>query len=353
MSDHHIIVVLGMHRSGTSALTRGLKVLGVHLGDDFIPDVVGVNDKGFWEDAEILQLNVELLASLGHDWHALLSPADRALMDDPVISLFMRRAAAILGNRLRGGDCFGMKDPRFPRLLPFWQEAFRRIGCRVSYIIASRNPFDVVRSLEKRDGIDPVKGYWLWYDHMMRSIRLTTDASRVVVSYHRLMENPAEQLDRMAKCLGLPFSVESELFDEYRTDFLDASLMHHSSGDHDLVADPNAHSVIKELSHLLDDLSRDNMPIHSTEVAISIDKLEQQFADIKPLLIRSASLEDQLAKERVRAAGLVADIQDRDRGLEDRNQHIASLVEKVDMFESSLSWRLTAPLRRIYDVLTS
>ena len=50
----------------TSALTRGLHVLGVDSGGRLLPTIHGVNDKGFFEDADIGALNIELMSSLGH-----------------------------------------------------------------------------------------------------------------------------------------------------------------------------------------------------------------------------------------------------------------------------------------------
>ena len=70
-----LIVVLGMHRSGTSAITRGLKVLGVELGDKLIAAVEGDNSKGYWEDSDLNTLNIEMLYSIGSDWHNL-TPID-------------------------------------------------------------------------------------------------------------------------------------------------------------------------------------------------------------------------------------------------------------------------------------
>ena len=64
-----------MHRSGTSALARGLQMLGVYLGNDFLspqPD----NPTGYWEDKNICELNERLLAVFGLRWE------DVALIDD-------------------------------------------------------------------------------------------------------------------------------------------------------------------------------------------------------------------------------------------------------------------------------
>ena len=66
-SNGRLIVVLGMHRSGTSAITRGLQVMGVELGDRMMPPVEGNNSKGFWEDLDLYALNIEILNNIGSD----------------------------------------------------------------------------------------------------------------------------------------------------------------------------------------------------------------------------------------------------------------------------------------------
>lgn len=67
-----------MHRSGTSAITRGLQVLGVELGDRLLPLIEGDNAKGFWEDIDLNALNIEILSALNSDWHHLapIEPSD-------------------------------------------------------------------------------------------------------------------------------------------------------------------------------------------------------------------------------------------------------------------------------------
>ena len=61
MKHTRLIVILGMHRSGTSAITRGLQVMGVSLGNNLMPPMEDVNAKGFWEDIDLVALNVEIL----------------------------------------------------------------------------------------------------------------------------------------------------------------------------------------------------------------------------------------------------------------------------------------------------
>ena len=64
-AKHRIIAVLGMHRSGTSAVARGLKALGVELGEHLMPPAANNNDKGFFEDVDVNALNNEILKLIG------------------------------------------------------------------------------------------------------------------------------------------------------------------------------------------------------------------------------------------------------------------------------------------------
>src|SRR5210317_53351 len=70
-SRKKLVVVLGMHRSGTSVAARALKVLGVDLGDHLIPPIKNNNDRGFWEDIDINNFNNELLDKMGSNWDRL------------------------------------------------------------------------------------------------------------------------------------------------------------------------------------------------------------------------------------------------------------------------------------------
>src|SRR5215472_599841 len=66
------LVVLGMHRSGTSALTGMLHHLGVTLGENLMPATID-NPRGYWEHADIVKVHERLMASLGWDWHDVRS----------------------------------------------------------------------------------------------------------------------------------------------------------------------------------------------------------------------------------------------------------------------------------------
>ncbi|MBZ0072511.1 MAG: glycoside hydrolase family 99-like domain-containing protein [Burkholderiaceae bacterium] len=283
IQQKHIVVVLGMHRSGTSAITRGLKVLGVDLGDRLIDGLPRDNDKGFFEDAEINALDNELLRKLCRDWHTL-TPVLLADLATPAVAEFKPRAVEILRSRLSATNCFGLKDPRIPRLLPFWQDVFAHLQARVSYVIACRNPLSVASSLAERDGFDFEKSYYLWFEHMLQSVMQTTNQPRIVVDYDRLVDDPAGQLQRIAKNLELTFAPESLEFTEYRTQFLEDSMRHTRYRAQDLHLDKSVPSNVSVLYSALTELAADAVQFDDRKVTSLVSQVDAQFRDSYPAL---------------------------------------------------------------------
>ena len=63
------IFILGMHRSGTSVVTRVLNLMGCYFAPEGTS--TGANDenpKGFWERRDVRNVNDALLHSLGCEW---------------------------------------------------------------------------------------------------------------------------------------------------------------------------------------------------------------------------------------------------------------------------------------------
>ncbi len=149
--EKKLIVVLGMHRSGTSAITRGLQVLGASLGERLMPAIEGINDKGFFEDIEINAFNIELLSVIKSDWF-YLSPVKEFQLEKLRREGYFLRAVALIQEKIKSEDIFAFKDPRVAKLLPFWKEVFSHCQINVNYVLALRHPLSVVNSLAKRDG---------------------------------------------------------------------------------------------------------------------------------------------------------------------------------------------------------
>jgi len=188
-----LIVVLGMHRSGTSAITRGLQVMGVDLGDRMTPPAKGENPKGYWEDRDLNALNIEMLSVLGSDWHHL------ALIDSIDVEIlrkqgYLLRALDLLHQKVGKVPIFGFKDPRVAKLLPFWKRVFIDGQFDVSYVIAVRHPLSVVKSLDMRGGFESGQSYLLWLGHVITSLVGSTDNQRILIDFDRLMQNSDHEL---------------------------------------------------------------------------------------------------------------------------------------------------------------
>jgi len=218
-----IIIVLGMHRSGTSVLSRSLEVMNVDLGNNLSPAMEGINPKGFWEDMDVINFNENILSSLLTAWHYLL-PISVDDVDELNRLGFLEQAVQILEQKLSGTQVFGLKDPRLCKLLPFWKQVFSRLNLDVTYLIALRNPLSVAQSLRTRDGFPTERGILLWLDHILSSLEQTQGERRMIIDYDSMLENPGRTLFELGKFLELETNLEE--LARFQDDFLDKNLRH-------------------------------------------------------------------------------------------------------------------------------
>jgi glycosyltransferase involved in cell wall biosynthesis/GT2 family glycosyltransferase len=221
-TNERIIVVLGMHRSGSSSLTKGLEALGISLGGRLMP-ADAYNPTGYWEDVDFYELNQAMLASLGYEWDHLLPPSreeiDRLLGGD-----FFRQAATLLRAKLADSPLLGVKDPRFCVLLPFWRRVFAHCGTGEAYVLCLRHPNDVAESLFRRNQQSHEKFIWLWISHVLTAVTNLKGADRLVVDYEDLLREPAAQMARVAETLSL--APDKKKLADYGGGFLDPTLNH-------------------------------------------------------------------------------------------------------------------------------
>jgi len=243
-SQRLLAVVLGMHRSGTSAVTRALPVVGVELGDRLMPPVAGDNDKGFWEDLDVNALNNEVLEVLGADWDTPGVPTAAALEREELAPL-RARGVDLLRGRMTGRDAFGIKDPRLSRLLFFWKPIFRQLDLRVVYLLAVRNPLSVARSVGTRNDFSEEKSYRLWMEHTLGALVETHGEARLCMDYDELVLDPARQVRRIARFVQR--AIDEAACQEYVAQFLDPQLRHTRFFIGDLENEPGVPSKVCEL----------------------------------------------------------------------------------------------------------
>ncbi|MBW2646293.1 MAG: hypothetical protein JRE23_08975 [Deltaproteobacteria bacterium] len=215
------VVVLGMHRSGTSVLTHALSVLGVYLGDQLIsgrPD----NPKGFFEDLDLNAFNEELLEAMHCRWDSLFIPSVPAKLEEQ----FRTSAAALIREHFGALALWGFKDPRVTRLLPFWQTVLFEIDVEPVYVLANRHPMSVAASLALRDAMPRGKALALWALHQAAGLEVLLHHGGLVVDYDLMLEEPHVQLRRLGVFLGQPMETSTPEVVTFASEFLEHGLRH-------------------------------------------------------------------------------------------------------------------------------
>lgn len=190
------IVVLGMHRTGTSLTMAAVEALGVDTGDHLLPPGSD-NETGYWEDSAVIDLNERLLAALGKTWYSL-APITKAEWLGPEVSDLKREAVALLRHRFPQSDIWGFKDPRCLRLWPFWRQVLSDMAVPVKYVVTFRHPDSVAASLAYRNQFAPARSYFLWLTHYVPALEQLLAESSIFIDYDQLIDQPTEVVERLA-----------------------------------------------------------------------------------------------------------------------------------------------------------
>jgi hypothetical protein len=215
-------MVLGMHRSGTSAVSLSLRVFGARHGDRLVGGLSS-NPRGHWEDIDVLRLNERMFETIHTRWDSP-SPVTPRDVRHLVGKGFVGIAAGLLRDKIAANGFYAVKDPRMTKLLPFWRKAFQAAEIQPYSVIVFRNPASVVASLHKRDRLPSEQGYLLWASHMLECFRHARHFAHLFVNYDEFIENPEKILTAVADRFRL--SVNAEEFEMIARDFLDRGLRH-------------------------------------------------------------------------------------------------------------------------------
>ncbi|NKC30729.1 sulfotransferase family protein [Falsiroseomonas selenitidurans] len=232
------VLVLGMHRSGTSAITRVLALHGLALPARMVKPGHD-NPLGFWESQAVVDVNKRLLARLARRYDDP-RPVRWALLPAEAREPFIAEAAAALAEEFPGDAPFILKEPRLCRLLPVWLPAIERLGATPAVLLPVRNPLEVAQSLLVRNRIGTAQGLLLWLGHVLAAERDSRHLPRAVVHYDDLL---ADWRGLLAQ-LGVAFRRETALETEA---FLSPALRHHEAGTDALLRDPGVPAPIKRV----------------------------------------------------------------------------------------------------------
>ncbi|MCP4842475.1 MAG: hypothetical protein GY887_12150, partial [Halieaceae bacterium] len=216
------LVVLGMHRSGTSAFTGILDILGLNLGTVML-ETQSDNPKGFFENKYVVQANDCILDTLNSSWDDTL-PLPARWMEQFEGSQLQLDIREFLRDELANDQLSALKDPRLSRLLPFWMPLLDAENVAPHFALVVRNPLEIANSLAERNGFSAEKSLVLWMQYMLDAERNTRGHPRGFLSYDSLLRDPQQCVGRVFDSIDLELPSLTEESRDKLSDFLDQNM---------------------------------------------------------------------------------------------------------------------------------
>lgn len=206
--DRRLILIVGMHRSGTSLLSSILAGLGVTLPGRLIP-ADAANPEGYHEWDRVVDLQEHLLVELDRWWPAEegLQPLPEGWLEHHATRRTSRELVELLSSHLQGQGPWAIKDPRTSLLLPLWRLVAAELDLNLQLVLALRHPAEVAASLIQRDGpivgTDLHRAIGLWLRHTNAVLEDGRGLPLAVVDYGDWFRDGSGQLQRLVHTLGL------------------------------------------------------------------------------------------------------------------------------------------------------
>ncbi|MDD9984599.1 MAG: glycosyltransferase [Gammaproteobacteria bacterium] len=379
-------VVLGMHRSGTSAVTGALGLCGAWVGEESeLTSANPENPRGFWERRDIRRICDRLLHAAEADWWkvAAFDPASIP----PAVLTEQREEFCRVVSALGKHDAWVVKEPRLCLLLPVLRDCIANPFC----IHIFRNPLEVARSLQARNGFGIAGGLALWEAYNRHALSAARDLPRVFVSHESLMLHPVETLHGLLeRLLELGATSLTQPDGDDLRQFVSSSLYRYRATEQEMqeYLAPTQRDLWQQLrdneigglrwsvpdspvtqqylfdlesteaslnryrdtaDHLSAELRRRDRSIGERDAAV-----RERDATIRSRDATIRSRDATIRRMEDRADALRSELKTRDATIESNGRTIRRLERRTDELNSevrallaSTSWRVTAPLRAL------
>jgi hypothetical protein len=350
-------LVLGMHRSGTSAVTQLLSLAGAELPENVMPGDQH-NEKGYFEPWKIAILNDERLRAGGSAWDDVFAFPYRPLSRKDERA-WANRAMALVEEEYGEARFPLLKDPRVSVLLPLWRTVLADLEISARCVIPVRHPLAVAGSLRRRDGFTEEKSVLVWSAYMLAAEAYSRDLPRAFVGYDALLGDWRAEVDRIEAAHGAPLPA----LDERAARRIDKALspeLRHNAGAGDLASLGWAGALAAQVLTWFEAAARGEAPaIGPLEAAA--DELARRAAEMAPLVspvardldatraalldarAKVAVLEETLVRDReVLEDGWRATIRRLDQHDEDHRAQVAALEAQLEARKAAAEADLAA-----------
>lgn len=278
------IIILGMHRSGTSATTGMLRCLGITLGKKLYAGHANINAKGYFEHRDIVDANEEALLALNSAWDDILPKQDNWWKNNK-LGIYSNKIKHCLRKDFSHAALWAVKDPQLCRLMPWWLDILADEGIKTKYLIVVRPPHEVYLSLKRRDGFSLEKSYLLWILHYIDAEYWTRGLPRIFITFESLVNDPAATVAGIEKNLDLRFPIPINKNADDLLRFISKDLIHHRQQ----LSDNESQSKLVELARTLhnqlvsatSENSKHQLDFERLDhVRAQIDEIQQSFSTV-------------------------------------------------------------------------
>lgn len=280
-----VYVVLGMSRTGTSAIARSLISLGVDLGSRLIPKGDN-NPKGFFEDKDVLyQVNRGVTHTINKKNMYMDDVSEDDIIQHPILNMFRDSAVKLLRGRLQDRQYWGFKDPMTVTVMPFWHSVFDALDVEDKYVIVVRNPLAAAHSNKKFKRCDLEEAMLTWLNRLFAAIDGTHGKHRVVVAYEEMLRDPKLQLERMHKALAIQAPLNETAVNEYAQQFIDKNLRHYTSDEQEFLKSDitKVAPLTVKLYGLLQELAKDQLSFDDPSFMTRFEEIKKEFKARQPV----------------------------------------------------------------------
>lgn len=205
-----LLLILGMYRSGTSALVLALNKLGYFTAipqdlasaDEFNPD-------GYWENLRMMGFNNHLLSQFGLEAFGS-KPMPLNWAGYPVSDILSAQALYLINDLYAGKSFAGWKDPRTCALLPFYLDLFERAGINAKFVLTLRNPVHTANSLHRKDHVPFGIALGTWTHFMLSALFFVPSDRLHLVCYEDFLLNTKAQLEPVFQRFSFPDPSEKQ-----------------------------------------------------------------------------------------------------------------------------------------------
>ena len=245
------VFVLGMHRSGTSAVTRLVSLLGLHTPpEEDLVQPTDKNPKGYWESESLVAFTERVLAAVGCDMRCPKVLED-GWENDARLDVLRREAGGVVGEVFPTGP-WVWKDPRHCLAFAFWRIVLPE---RPVVILVNRNPLEIAASAA-RVRTESGKRYTLavWERYLRQALDQIAGLSVFVTSFDDVLSAPLDwcrQTQAFLSAADVPVHppLESDVLA-----FVDLQLRHTEFTSTDVFGDPGVSEEQRMLHRALEQL---------------------------------------------------------------------------------------------------